>query len=67
MALKDKIGIAAGFVGAPMVIIAQIVILIGGELSSKQKTGAWLTIFCALCVFISIIYQRVKTKKQNTN
>ena len=54
MDLKQKIGTYIGTIGCPIVIIAQIFILLENELTSKQTIGAYLTIFTAVCVMISI-------------
>jgi len=43
-----------------MVIIAQIYNLIESNLNSKQIIGAYMTIFVAICVFVSILPDIVK-------
>ena len=62
MNLKQKIRVIAGIVGGPMVIIAQIFILFENNLTSKQTIGAYLTIFIAICVLISILPDLFKKK-----
>jgi len=60
MNFKRNIRIIAGIIGSPMVIIAQIYNLIESNLNSKQIIGAYMTIFVAICVFVSILPDIVK-------
>jgi len=62
MNLKQKIRVIAGIVGGPIVIIVQIFILFENNLTSKQTIGAYLTIFIAICVLISILPDLFKKK-----
>lgn len=56
MNLKRKIGISALITEITLVIIGEAFIIIQNDLTVRKTTGAYLTIFAAICIFASVLY-----------